>query len=140
MEYLDTNKQAFEQLNNGTFAELAHTIYHPDIVYFYEGAGQELQGIDAFVANSVDFQRALPDMHVTLLDDYEIDGNIVTVRTRATGTFTGDMTGPDGGLIPGNGSYAEWDAEFELTFTDGKISRWVSRIDTQDFMRQLGLG
>jgi hypothetical protein len=61
--------------------------------------------------------RVFPDVHVHL--PYPIQfgsGDWITVVTRATGTFTGEMTLPDGTVIPPTGK------AFDLEF--GQTSHW----------------
>ena len=62
--------------------------------------------------------RIFPDMHV-YSDPYPVQfggGDWITVVTRATGTFTGQMTLPDGTVIPPTGK------PFDLEF--GQTSKW----------------
>jgi hypothetical protein len=87
------------------------------------------------------FIRILPDMHV-YSDPYPVQfgsGDWITVVTNATGTFTGEMTLPDGTAIPPTGK--AFDVEFgQTTKWDGDqlivISAfWDARLQRQ----QLGL-
>jgi hypothetical protein len=62
--------------------------------------------------------RMFPDMHV-YSDPYPIQfggGDWITVVTRATGTFTGEMALPDGTVIPPTGK--AFDVEF------GQTTKW----------------
>lgn len=77
------------------------------------------KGDDAF--NSRDFAameqffRIFPDVHVNN-DPYPIQfgsGDWITVITRVTGTFTGEMTLPDGNAIPPTGK--AFDVQFSQT-------------------------
>ena len=64
------------------------------------------------------FLRIFPDMHV-YSDPYPIQfgsGDWITVITNSTGTFTGEMTLPDGTVIPPTGK--AFDAEF------GQTTKW----------------
>ena len=64
------------------------------------------------------FLRIFPDMHV-YSDPYPIQfgsGDWITVVTNATGTFTGEMTLPDGTVIPPTGK--AFDVEF------GQTTKW----------------
>jgi hypothetical protein len=61
--------------------------------------------------------RVFPDMHVHLPYPVQFgDGDWITVVTRATGTFTGQMARPDGSVIPPTGK--AFDVEF------GQTSKW----------------
>ena len=62
--------------------------------------------------------RIFPDMHV-YSDSYPIQfgsGDWITVVTNSTGTFTGEMTLPDGTVIPPTGK--AFDVEF------GQTTKW----------------
>src|ERR1700753_3700898 len=64
------------------------------------------------------FLRIFPDMHV-YSDPYPVQfgsGDWITVVTRATGTFSGEMTLPGGTVIPPTGK------AFDLEF--GQTSKW----------------
>jgi len=59
--------------------------------------------------------RIFPDVHVNN-DPYPIQfgaGDWITVVTRATGTFTGEMILPDGNIIPATGK--AFDLDFATT-------------------------
>jgi hypothetical protein len=63
------------------------------------------------------FLRSFPDMHVHT--PYPIQfgsGDWITVVTHTTGTFTGELTVPDGNVIPPTGK--AFDVEF------GQTSKW----------------
>jgi hypothetical protein len=63
------------------------------------------------------FVQIFPDMHVNT--PYPIQfgrGDWITVVTNATGTFTGEMTLPDGKVIPPTGK--AFDVEF------GQTTKW----------------
>jgi hypothetical protein len=63
--------------------------------------------------------RIFPDMHV-YSDPYPIQfggGDWITVITRATGTFAGEMPLPDGTVIPPTGK------AFDLEF--GQTTKWA---------------
>jgi predicted ester cyclase len=125
-------------LNNGTFAENADIIVDPDAV-MVTGDGQEHRGLENFVAASTGFFDVMPDVETTLVD-FRVNGDRADISLRMNGTFTGEMKTQDGGTIPGNGEWAEWEPQAELEFRDGKIVRWTTIVDMQDFVNQLGLG
>jgi hypothetical protein len=73
-------------------------VHHPDMVAYVTGNAQPLYGQDAHAAAMEQFFRVFPDVYVAC-DPYPIqfgDGNWITVVTRVTGTFTEEMTLPDG--------------------------------------------
>lgn len=138
MDMLDVVHKTLDIHNNRRLAEEAHTVYHPEVV-LVSGNGTEVHGVDDVVTFNLGFLEALPDLHNELVD-HDLSGDGGTITMDMSGTFTGEMKTPDGGTIPGTGKRAEWQSQAELEFTDGKISRWTTIVDMQDFMSQIGLG
>ena len=94
------------------------TVHHPDMIAYITGLAEPVYGKEAHAAAMQQFLRIFPDMHV-YSDPYPVQfgsGDWITVVTRATGTFTGEMTLPDGTVIPPTGK------AFDLEF--GQTSRW----------------
>lgn len=90
-------------------------VHHPDMVAYVTGNAQPLYGRAAHAAAMEQFFRAFPDVHVAC-DPYPIQfgsGDWITVITRVTGTFTGEMVLPDGTVIPPTGK--AFDVEFGQT-------------------------
>ena len=137
MEHLEVIRTYVDLWNSRTFAEHAHTILDADAVLL-AGTGQEFQGRDDYIAAAVGFFELMPDAHAELAD-HEVSGDRVDVTFNFTGTFTGEMTTPDGKVIPGNGNRAEWQSFVTFEFKDGKIARAEVTVDMEDFMRQLDL-
>src|SRR5690348_6065302 len=68
-------------------------VHHPDMIAFITGLAEPVYGSKAHAAAMRQFLRSFPDMHVDT--PYPIQfgsGDWITVVTRATGTFTGEMT------------------------------------------------
>jgi SnoaL-like polyketide cyclase len=89
--------------------------HHPDMIAYITGNAQQIYGRVAHSAAMQQMLRAFPDMHV-YNDPYPIrfgSGDWITVVTRATGTFTGDMALPDGKAITPTGK--AFDIEFGQT-------------------------
>jgi hypothetical protein len=87
------------------------------------------------------FFRAFPDVHVHN-DPYPIQfgsGDWITVISRTTGTFTGEMTLPDGTVIPPTGK--AFDLEFSQTVRwDGdQVIEILAFWDTALQAQQIGL-
>jgi hypothetical protein len=85
--------------------------------------------------------RIFPDIHVCC-DPYPIQfgtGDWITVVTNSTGTFTGEMTLPDGTVIPPTGK--AFDVEFgQTTKWDGDQLIVISAFfDAALQRRQIGL-
>jgi hypothetical protein len=93
-------------------------VHHPDMVAHITGNPAPIYGRDAHAAAMQQMLRIFPDMHV-YSDPYPIQfgsGSWITVITRATGTFTGEMTLPDGTAV------APTRKAFDLEF--GQTTKW----------------
>lgn len=108
--------------------------HHPEMVAHITGSAEPIHGRDAHAAAMGAMVRAFPDVHVDN-DPYPIQfgqGDWMTVITRATGTFTGEMILPDGNIIPPTGkafdldfaTTARWDGDMmieEYVFWDSAL-------------------
>ena len=97
--------------------ETVDTVHHPDMVAYIPGSAEPIHGSKAHSAAMQQFLRSFPDMHVNT--PYPIQfgsGDWITVVTNATGTFTGEMTLPDGNVIAPTGK------AFDLEF--GQTTKW----------------
>ena len=97
--------------------EAVDAVHHPEMIAFITGLAEPVYGRDAHAAAMQQFLRSFPDMHVNT--PYPIQfgsGDWITVVTHATGTFTGEMTLPDGNVIPPTGK--AFDVEF------GQTTKW----------------
>jgi hypothetical protein len=93
-------------------------VHHPDMIAYIPGLAEPVYGKEAHAAAMQQFLRIFPDMHV-YSDPYPIQfgsGDWITVVTNSTGTFTGEMTLPDGTVIPPTGK--GFDVEF------GQTTKW----------------
>jgi hypothetical protein len=114
---------------------------HPDMIAHITGIPEPLRGQPAHAAAMKAMIRIFPDVHV-YNDPYPIQfgsGDWTTVITRATGTFSGEMTLPSGKVIAPTGK------AYDLTFAtsarwDGDllIEEFVS-LDTDLRAQQIGL-
>jgi hypothetical protein len=94
-------KKGDDAFNARDFATV-DTVHHPDMIAYITGLAEPVYGKEAHAAAMQQFLRIFPDMHVNS-DPYPIQfgaGDWITVVTNATGTFTGEMTLPDGTVIP----------------------------------------
>ncbi|MDX6638143.1 MAG: hypothetical protein QOJ01_1654 [Solirubrobacterales bacterium] len=92
-------------------------VHHPDMVAHVTGLAEPIYGSKAHSEAMQQFLRSFPDMHVNT--PYPIQfgsGDWITVVTNVTGTFTGEMTLPDGTVIPPTGK------AFDLEF--GQTTKW----------------
>jgi len=98
--------------------ETVDTVHHPDMVAYIPGLAEPIHGSKPHSAAMQQFLRSFPDMHVNT--PYPIQfgsGDWITVITNATGTFTGEMTLPDGTVIHPTGK------AFDLEF--GQTTKWM---------------
>jgi hypothetical protein len=92
-------------------------VHHPDMIAYITGSAEPIHGRTAHAAAMAQLVRIFPDVHVRLPYPVQFgSGDWITVVTRATGTFTGEMRRPDGTVIPPTGK------AFDLEF--GQTSRW----------------
>ena len=113
LELMTKGDEAF----NARDFEAVDAVHHPDMIAFITGLAEPVYGREAHAAAMQQFLRSFPDMHVNT--PYPIQfgsADWITVVTHATGTFTGEMTLPDGNVIPPTGK--AFDVEF------GQTSKW----------------
>jgi SnoaL-like polyketide cyclase len=115
---LELMKKGDDAFNSRDFAAI-DAVHHPDMIAYITGNAEPLYGREAHAAAMKQMLHAFPDMHVHS-DPYPIQlgsGDWITVVTRTTGTFTGEMTLPDGNVIPPTGKAFDI-ADF------GQTSKW----------------
>jgi len=94
-------KKGDDAFNNRDFATL-NVIHHPDMVAYVTGNAEPIYGSAAHAAMVRQMFRIFPDVQVRN-DPYPVQfgsGDWITVVTRTTGTFTGEMALPDGRWSP----------------------------------------
>src|SRR3989440_12801054 len=136
---LDLMTKGHEAFNARDF-EAVDAVHHPDMIAFIPGLAEPVYGRQAHAAAMQQSLRSFPDMHVDT--PYPIQfgsGDWITVVTHATGTFTGEMTLPDGTVIPPTGK--AFDVEFgQTTKWGGDRLIWISAFwDSALQAKQLGL-
>jgi len=110
-------KQGDDAFNDRDFTAV-DAIHHPDMVAYITGLAEPIYGRVAHAAAMEQMLRIFPDMHV-YSDPYPIQfgsGDWITVVTRSTGTFTGEMSLPDGNVIAPTGN------AFDIEL--GQTSKW----------------
>jgi hypothetical protein len=110
-------KKGDDAFNARDFAGM-DAVHHPDMIAYITGLAEPIYGRAAHAMAMRQMLRAFPDMHV-YNDPYPIQfgsGDWTTVVTHVTGTFTGEMTLPDGTVIAPTGK--AFDVEF------GQTSKW----------------
>jgi len=109
-------KKGDDAFNARDFAAV-DAVHHPDMVAHITGLAEPVYGKEAHAAAIQQLLRIFPDLHTNT--PYPIQfgsGDWITVVTRATGTFTGEMTLPDGTAVPPTGK--AFDVEF------GQTTKW----------------
>jgi hypothetical protein len=103
-----------DDLFNARDWKALEAVHHPNMVAHIPGSADPIYGRDAHGAAMQELVRMFPDIRVHT--PYPIQfgsGDWITVVTNATGTFTGEMTLPDGNVIPPTGK--AFDVEFAQT-------------------------
>ena len=111
---LELMKKGDDAFNSRDVAAMNAT-HHPDIIAHIMGIPDPVLGRAAHAAMIQQMIRVFPDIHVQN-DPYPIQlgsGDWITVITRATGTFTGEMILPDGKVIAPIGK--SFDLDFSTT-------------------------
>lgn len=139
MDIKQLAQSTVDQFNDRSFLTRSKDLLDANIVTVDGPTKQEMHGPDGYVKYNEGYVTAMPDIKVTVLDQ-KVNGNKVTSRANAKGTFTGTMQTPQG-KVPGNGKKLDIVYSFEIeTNAAGKITRFAVAFDMQDFARQLGLG
>jgi hypothetical protein len=116
-------------------------VHHAKMVAHVTGKAEPIKGQPAHAAMIKEMFRIFPDVHVHN-DPYPIQfgsGDWITVITRTTGTFTGEMILPDGKVIAPTGkafdldfaTTAKWDGDLLIE----EFALWDSAMQAQ----QIGL-
>ena len=114
---LELMKQGDDAFNRRDRAAM-DAAHHPEMVAHITGNAEPLHGREAHAEAMNAMFLAFPDVHVDN-DPYPLQfgqGDWITVVTKATGTFSGEMALPNGTAIPGTGR------SFDLTFAT--TARW----------------
>jgi ketosteroid isomerase-like protein len=133
-------KKGDDAFNARDFAAMK-AAHHPDMIAHVAGKAGPIKGQPAHAAMIKEMFRIFPDVHVHN-DPYPIQfgsGDWITVITRTTGTFTGEMILPDGKVIAPTGkafdldfaTTAKWDGDLLIE----EFALWDSAMQAQ----QIGL-
>jgi ketosteroid isomerase-like protein len=120
-------KEGDDAFNNRDFAAM-NAVHHPDMVAHVAGSAEPIQGRTAHAAAMADMFRIFPDVHVSN-DPYPIQfgsGDWITVITRVTGTFSGDM------ILPGGNKIAATGKGFDLDFAT--TAKWDGDLLVEEFV------
>jgi hypothetical protein len=124
---LELMKKGDDAFNSRDVAAM-NAAHHPDIIAHIMGIPDPILGRVAHAAMIQQMIRVFPDIHVHN-DPYPIQfgsGDWITVITRATGTFTGEMTLPDGKVIAPTGK--SFDLDFATT------AKWEGDLLLEEFV------
>ncbi len=139
MDIKQLAQSTVDQFNDRSFRTRSKDLMDAKVVTVDGPTRQEMHGPDGYVQYTDGYVLAMPDIKGTVLDQ-KVNGDKVTTRVNAKGTFTGTMQTPQG-KVPGNGKKLDIVYSFEIeTNAAGKITRFAVAYDMQDFARQLGLG
>jgi hypothetical protein len=120
-------KQGDDAFNSRDFAAMS-AVHHPDMIAHVTGSAEPIHGQPAHAAAMREMFRIFPDVHVGN-DPYPIQfgsGDWITVITRATGTFAGEMVLPGGNVITPTGK------AFDLNFAT--TARWDGDLLIEEFV------
>ena len=129
-----------DELFNTRDWEALEPLHHPDMIAHIPGSAEPIYGREEHGAAMHQLVRIFPDIQVHLPYPIQFgDGDWITVVTNATGTFSGEMSLPDGHEIPPTGK--AFDLEFAQTSKwDGDQLIVISAFwDTALQAKQLGL-
>ena len=132
-------KKGDDAFNARDFAAVDE-VHHPDMIAHIPGSAEPIYGREAHGTAMKQLVRIFPDIRVHTPYPIQFgDGDWITVVTYATGTFTGEMTLPDGHQIPPTGN--AFDLEFAQTskWEDDQLIVISAFWDTALQAKQLGL-
>jgi hypothetical protein len=133
-------KKGDDAFNARDFAAV-DAVHHPKMVAHITGNAQPIYGSVKHAEAMQQMLRIFPDMHVYTPYPIQLgSGDWITVVTRATGTFTGDLVLPTGKVIAPTGK--AFDVEFgQTTKWDGDRLIVISAFwDAALQAKQIGLG
>jgi hypothetical protein len=125
---LGSPQKGDDAFNSRDFAGMKATTHHPEMIAHVPGSAEPIHGQPAHAEMIGGMFRMFPDVHV-YNDPYPIQlgsGDWITVITRATGTFTGEMILPDGKVIAPTGK------AFDLTFAT--TAKWDGDLLIEEFV------
>ena len=117
------------------------TVHHPKMVAYIPGNAQPIYGSVKHAEAMQQMLRIFPDIHVHTPYPIQLgSGDWITMVTRATGTFTGEMVLPNGKVIAPTGK--AFDVEIgQTTKWDGdRLIIIAAFLDTALQAKQIGLG
>lgn len=138
---LDLMKRGDDAFNNRD-VDAMDAVHHPDMVAHVAGSAEPIRGRAAHGAAMMQMFRAFPDVHVHN-DPYPVkfgNGDWITVVTRVSGTFSGDMTLPDGTTLSATGRTFDLDFSTTAKWDGDQLVEEYVFWDTTLQAQQIGLG
>jgi len=122
-----------EAVNKGKAAVFAFIDEHFAADVIGHGMLGEVHGLEECKRLFSMMYDVFPDLHFAL-DDEIVVGDKAAIRWTATGTHKGTFMGAP----PTNKKIAAWVLEIDR-FVNGKLAEYWARLDTLEFMQQLGV-
>ena len=132
-------KKGDDAFNAGDFRAV-DAVHHPNMVAHITGNAQPIYGSVAHAAAMQQMLRIFPDMHV--YTPYPIQfgsGDWITVVTRTTGTFTGEMVLPSGKVIAPTGKAFDMEFGQTIKWDDDRLIVISAFYDAALQAKQIGL-
>jgi hypothetical protein len=120
-------KRGDDAFNARDFAT-TKALHHPEMIAHVMGKAEPIRGEPAHAAAMKEMIRIFPDVHVNS-DPYPLQfgsGDWITVITRTTGTFKGEMKLPNGKVIAPTGK------AFDLNFTT--TAKWDADVMLEEYV------
>ena len=133
-------KKGDDAFNARDFAAM-DAVHHPDMIAHITGNAEPIYGRTAHAAMMRQMFRIFPDVHVDNAP-YPIQfgsGDWITVVTRNTGTFTGEMTLPDGKVIAPTGKAFEVEFVQTIKWDGDQIIEIAAFWNAAQQAQQIGL-
>jgi SnoaL-like polyketide cyclase len=106
-----------DDLFNARDWQALEDVHHPKMIAYVTGSAEPIYGREAHGATMQQLVGMFPDVRVHTPYPIQFgDGDWITVVTNVSGTFTGEMTAPDGKVIPPT------EKAFDLEFA--QTSKW----------------
>jgi hypothetical protein len=134
-------KQGDDAFNSRDFAAM-NAVHHPGMIAHIPGNAEPIRGRAAHAAAMEQFFRIFPDVHVGN-DPYPIQfgtGDWITVITRTTGTFAGEMIRPDGQVIAPTGQAFDVEFSQSVRWEGDQVIEILAFWDSALQAQQIGVG
>ncbi len=122
-------EEVFARREPSAFANYAH----PDFVMRIAGLSEPLQGPEAFISWATEYQRAFPDIVLTI-DQIVVDGSDVFLKWHSVQTHQGEYRN-----MKPTGRQASIDALELLRFRGDRVAEGWLMFDPLRVMQQLGV-